>query len=150
MDYIITPARLLGRHCYCVMDPTHLAPVNTLMVECISTCGLPVASHNLLVYMHAQAQLDEQRAGLQTLVAARRSKLEESIKLHQYLQEVEEVHSWIGEKQAIAGSDDYGKDFDHLLVRICCRDYWYFCEISNSIYSGTSLKGHSEIRTPLY
>ena len=79
--------------------------------------------HNLYVHTHAQAQLDEQRAGLQTLVAARRSKLEESIKLHQYLQEVEEVHSWIGERQAIAGSDDYGKDFDHLLVRTFCEDY---------------------------
>ena len=30
-----------------------------------------------------QAQLDEQLSGLQTLTAARRSKLEESIKLHQ-------------------------------------------------------------------
>ena len=63
-----------------------------------------------------QAQLDEQLAGLQTLTAARRSKLEESIKLHQYLQDVEEVLSWLGEKEDTASSDDYGKDFEHLLV----------------------------------
>ena len=65
-----------------------------------------------------QAQLDEQLAGLQTLTAARRSKLEESIKLHQYLQEVEEVLSWLADKEATASSDDYGKDFEHLLVSI--------------------------------
>lgn len=66
----------------------------------------------------SQAQLDEQLAGLQTLTAARRSKLEESIKLHQYLQEVEEVLSWLADKEATASSDDYGKDFEHLLVRL--------------------------------
>ena len=65
-----------------------------------------------------QAQLDEQRAGLQTLTAARRSKLEESIKLHQYLRDVEEVLAWLNEKESIASSDDYGKDFDHLLVSV--------------------------------
>lgn len=64
-----------------------------------------------------QAQLDEQLAGLQTLTAARRSKLEESIKLHQYLQEVEEVLSWLADKEATASSDNYGKEFEHLLVR---------------------------------
>ena len=66
-----------------------------------------------------QAQLDEQRAGLQTLTAARRSKLEESIKLHQYVRDVEEVLAWLSEKEGVASSDDYGKDFDHLLVSVC-------------------------------
>ena len=75
---------------------------------CVTMCCL----HN------TQAQLDEQLAGLQTLTAARRSKLEESIKLHQYLQEVEEVLSWLADKEATASSDDYGKDFEHLLVSL--------------------------------
>ena len=69
-----------------------------------------------LFLLFSQAQLDEQLAGLQTLTAARRSKLEESIKLHQYLQEVEEVLSWLADKEHTASSDDYGKDFEHLLV----------------------------------
>ena len=60
--------------------------------------------------------MDEQLAGLQTLTAARRSKLEESIKLHQYIRDVDEVVSWLKEKETVASSDDYGKDFDHLLV----------------------------------
>lgn len=70
------------------------------------------------LFFLSQAQLDEQLAGLQTLTAARRSKLEESIKLHQYLQDVEEVLSWLSDKEKVASSDDYGKDFEHLLVRI--------------------------------
>lgn len=61
-----------------------------------------------------QAQLDEQLSGLQTLTSARRSKLQESIKLHQYLQDVEEVLSWLGDKEKVASSDD---DFEHVLVR---------------------------------
>jgi len=65
-----------------------------------------------------QAQLDEQLIGLQTLTAARRSKLQESIKLHQYIRDVDEVLSWLDEKRTIAASDDYGKDFEHLLVKI--------------------------------
>ena len=51
------------------------------------------------------------------LVAARSSKLEESIKLHQYIREADDVTSWLEEKQSLAASDDYGKDYDHLLVR---------------------------------
>lgn len=60
--------------------------------------------------------MDEQLAGLQTLTAARRSKLEESIKLHQYIRDVDEVVSWVKEKETVASSGDNGKDFDHLLV----------------------------------
>ena len=60
--------------------------------------------------------MNEQLAGLQTLTAARRSKLEESIKLHQYIRDVDEVVSWVKEKETVASSADYGKDFDHLLV----------------------------------
>ena len=63
-----------------------------------------------------QAQLDEQLSGLQTLVSSRRQRLEESIKLHQYLRDVEELSTWLEEKQQVAASDDYGKDLDHLLM----------------------------------
>ena len=52
------------------------------------------------------------------LVAARHSKLEESIKLHQYIHESDDVLSWITEKQQTAASDEFGKDFEHLLVSV--------------------------------
>lgn len=70
----------------------------------------------LLFLPRSQAQLDEQLSGLQTLVASRRQRLEESIKLHQYLRDVEELSTWLEEKQQVAASDDYGKDLDHLLM----------------------------------
>ena len=70
------------------------------------------------MYIIIQAQLDEQLAGLQTLTAARRSKLEESIQLHQYIRDVDEVVSWVKEKETLACANDVGKDFDHLLVSI--------------------------------
>ena len=79
-----------------------------------------IAAHtHTHTHTHTQAQLNEQLAGLQTLTAARRSKLEESIKLHQYLQDVEEVLFWLADKEGVASSDDYGKDYEHLLV--CVR-----------------------------
>ena len=49
-------------------------------------------------------------------MASRRQRLEESIKLHQYLRDVEELSTWLEEKQQVAASDDYGKDLDHLLM----------------------------------
>eukprot|EP00118_Oscarella_pearsei_P018140 m.184464 g.184464 ORF g.184464 m.184464 type:complete len:3710 (+) comp39319_c1_seq2:34-11163(+) len=61
-----------------------------------------------------QSALEEQLLGLQTLTAARRQKLEESIKLHQYLREFEEAQAWLQENQTIASSEEYGKDFEHL------------------------------------
>ena len=74
--------------------------------------------------IHLQAQVDEQLAGLQTLTAARRSKLEESIQLHQYIRDVDEVMSWVREKQSVASAEEYGKDFDHLLVSIVLFLMW--------------------------
>ena len=76
--------------------------------------------YHVVYHSPLRAQLDKQLAGLQTLTAERHSKLEESIKLHQYMQDVEEVLSWLGEKEDNASSDDYGKDFEHLLVSCVC------------------------------
>ena len=75
-----------------------------------------IALYAANVCLISQAQLDEQLSGLQMLVAARHSKLEESIKLHQYIRDADDVLSWISDKQQTASSDEYGKDFEHLLV----------------------------------
>ena len=128
----------LGKEAKRLVNTGHFDSANILarQVNCLSTmrwygvwvvwcgvggvvlyCGWALGITQLFVLL-PQAQLDEQRAGLQTLTAARRSKLEESIKLHQYLRDVEEVLAWLNEKESIASSDDYGKDFDHLLVSV--------------------------------
>ena len=94
--------------------------INSSWVECKTIFSLTL-----------QSQLDEQLSGLQMLVANRCSKLEESIKLHQYISEVEDVISWLEEKASLATSDEYGKDFEHLLVSIIRNKiimvviYWY-------------------------
>ena len=97
-----------------------ITDINICMEMLCSECSTIFCYDTFFVV--CQAQLDEQLAGLQTLTAARRSKLEESIKLHQYLQDVEEVLSWLSDKEKIASSDDFGKDFEHLLVRWQCSE----------------------------
>ena len=77
---------------------------------------LPVITDPLSL-LFSQAQLVEQLAGLQTLMAARRTKLEESIKLNQYLQDVDDVLSWLSDMEKVASSDEYGRDFNHILVQ---------------------------------
>ncbi|XP_065894234.1 spectrin beta chain, non-erythrocytic 1-like isoform X3 [Dysidea avara] len=110
-------------------------------------------SHFDLANINArQAQLDEQLVGLQTLTAARRSKLQESIKLHQYIRDVDEVLSWLSEKQTIAASDDYGKDFEHLLVlQKKFEDFKSDTAASSELYSAANnlarklvAEGHSD------
>nr|WAW84869.1 spectrin alpha chain [Halisarca dujardinii] len=55
---------------------------------------------------------------LTRLAKDRRHRLEESLKLHELKREVNELHSWIGDKEAVASSDELGKDLDHVVVLI--------------------------------
>ena len=80
-------------------------------------------------FLYFQSQLDEQLAGLQMLAGNRCSKLEESIKLHQYISDVEDVLSWLEEKVSLAASDDYGKDFEHLLVCVLYNHHEYIVRL---------------------
>lgn len=45
-----------------------------------------------------------------------RQKLMESMYRHEYFREAEDLHKWINEQLQIASSDDYGTDYEHLLV----------------------------------
>jgi len=53
------------------------------------------------------------------LAAARRRKLVETKKLFEFHREVEDVEAWIEEKNAVAGSEDYGTDIEHVQVGTC-------------------------------
>jgi len=55
------------------------------------------------------------------LASARRRKLVETKKLFEFHREVEDVETWIVEKTAVAGSEDYGTDIEHVQVQICCH-----------------------------
>lgn len=39
-----------------------------------------------------------------------------SVLRHEYLAESAELEEWVAEQQAAASSEDYGQDYEHLLV----------------------------------
>lgn len=51
---------------------------------------------------------------VQELAEVRESKLIETKKLYQFLREVEDLHEWINEQMAIAASEEYGTDVEHV------------------------------------
>lgn len=62
------------------------------------------------------ALLAESLARLQRLAAQRQKALVESVCRHEYLAESAELESWIQEQYAAASSEDYGQDYEHLLI----------------------------------
>nr|XP_049703877.1 spectrin beta chain, non-erythrocytic 1 isoform X2 [Helicoverpa armigera] len=62
------------------------------------------------------ALLADSLARLQRLAAQRQKALVESVCRYEYLAESAELESWIQEKYAAASSEDYGQDYEHLLI----------------------------------
>ncbi|KAI6244011.1 Spectrin protein 1 [Aphelenchoides fujianensis] len=67
-------------------------------------------------------QIDERRNAIKgryddvkRLAADRREKLNKSLNIHQFLNEVAESESWIREKKLLVSSDDYGHDLNGVL-----------------------------------
>lgn len=63
-----------------------------------------------------QQLLSQQMRSLQKLAAQRQQRLMESMYRHEYFAESAELERWIGEQQQAASSEDYGQDYEHLLV----------------------------------
>ncbi|CAG9571752.1 unnamed protein product [Danaus chrysippus] len=61
-------------------------------------------------------QLAGSLARLQRLAASRQAALMESVCRHEYLAESAELEEWVAEQQAAASSEDYGQDYEHLLL----------------------------------
>ncbi|XP_052755503.1 spectrin alpha chain, non-erythrocytic 1 isoform X2 [Galleria mellonella] len=55
-------------------------------------------------------------ARLQRLAAQRQRALVESVCRHEYIAESAELETWIQEQYAAASSEDYGQDYEHLLI----------------------------------
>ncbi|XP_022241663.1 spectrin beta chain, non-erythrocytic 1-like [Limulus polyphemus] len=53
---------------------------------------------------------------LQKLATVRRQKLVESKNRHEYFRESEELENWINEEMQMAASEEYGQDYEHLLL----------------------------------
>ncbi|NWW71973.1 SPTN5 protein, partial [Climacteris rufus] len=60
---------------------------------------------------HVHSRLQE----LQELAAARGKKLDETLVLHEFLREYEDLDGWITQQKQAASSEDYGNDYEHVL-----------------------------------
>ncbi|NXO67199.1 SPTN5 protein, partial [Phainopepla nitens] len=57
---------------------------------------------------------------LQELAAARRKKLDETLVLHEFLREYEDLEDWITQQKQTASSEEYGNDYEHVL-QLCAK-----------------------------
>lgn len=63
-----------------------------------------------------QQAIAQQMRALQRLAITRQQRLMESMYRHEYFLESRELEQWIKEQEQAAASEDYGQDYEHLLV----------------------------------
>ena len=59
-------------------------------------------------------RIEDLHVRLKELATERQGKLDENLKLHQFSREVQDLESWIADRQLVAGSQDIGQDFDNV------------------------------------
>ena len=64
--------------------------------------------------------LNQELRDLQKLSANLRQKLMASMYRHEYFREAEDLEKWITEQMQTATSEDFGHDYEHLLVCTTC------------------------------
>ncbi|CAH1792768.1 unnamed protein product [Owenia fusiformis] len=65
-----------------------------------------------------QASIETKYRELQSHAHTRRERLIENKQLFDYMREADDVAQWIREREAVAASEDYGKDLEHVEVLI--------------------------------
>uniref|UniRef100_A0A8D8QLB4 Spectrin beta chain, non-erythrocytic 5 n=1 Tax=Cacopsylla melanoneura TaxID=428564 RepID=A0A8D8QLB4_9HEMI len=65
-----------------------------------------------------QQAITQQIKNLQKLATARQQRLVESMCRHEYLTESAELEEWIKENMQAAASEDYGQDYEHLMILV--------------------------------
>ena len=73
------------------------------------------------VITQRQQLLTQGMKNLQKLASQRRQRLVDSVSRHEYLREAESILAWIGEQMVTATSEDFGQDYEHLLVSCLFR-----------------------------
>jgi len=63
-----------------------------------------------------QQMVQQQICSLHRLATSRQQRLMESMYCHEYFLESAELEQWIREQVQTAASEDYGQDYEHLLV----------------------------------
>ncbi|XP_037875798.1 spectrin alpha chain, non-erythrocytic 1 isoform X1 [Bombyx mori] len=107
--------QLLTRHKAVELElDTYAAIISEMGHVASSMLGSGHPEGGTLVSRHAA--LADTLARLQRLAAHRQHALVESVCRHEYLAESEELEHWIQEQYAAASSEDYGQDYEHLLI----------------------------------
>ncbi|NWS72003.1 SPTN5 protein, partial [Crotophaga sulcirostris] len=82
---------------------------------------LPLAGSIQYVEVDApKEQVHSRLQELQELAAARGKKLDETLVLHEFLREYEDLQDWIAQQKQTASSEDYGNDYEHVL-QLCAK-----------------------------
>ncbi|XP_063188806.1 spectrin beta chain, non-erythrocytic 5 [Chroicocephalus ridibundus] len=74
-------------------------------------------------YVEVDAPKEQVRSRLQELqelAAARGKKLDETLVLHEFIREYEDLQDWITHQKQTASSEDYGNDYEHVL-QLCAK-----------------------------
>ncbi|NXW30481.1 SPTN5 protein, partial [Phaetusa simplex] len=74
-------------------------------------------------YVEVDAPKEQVRSRLQELqelAVARGKKLDETLVLHEFLREYEDLQDWITHQKQTASSEDYGNDYEHVL-QLCAK-----------------------------
>ncbi|XP_047920914.1 spectrin beta chain, non-erythrocytic 5 [Anser cygnoides] len=86
-----------------------------------SAQNLPLAGSIQYVEVDApKQQVHARLQELQELAAARGKKLDETLALHEFLREYEDLQDWITQQKQAASSEDYGNDYEHVL-QLCAK-----------------------------
>ena len=82
------------------------------------------------VITQRQQLLTQGLKNLQKLATTRRQRLVDSVSRHEYLREAESILAWISEQIVTATSEDYGQDYEHLLVHFFFANLYIVCVLS--------------------
>ncbi|NXD33924.1 SPTN5 protein, partial [Copsychus sechellarum] len=89
------------------------------MSESVQT--LPLVGSTQYIEVDApKEQVHSRLQELQELAAARGKKLDETLVLHEFVREYEDLEDWITQQKQTASSGDYGNDYEHVL-QLCAK-----------------------------
>ncbi|XP_053955094.1 spectrin beta chain, non-erythrocytic 5 isoform X2 [Anastrepha ludens] len=106
-------AKLLTKHKTIELE---LDTYSGIVTEMGHNCAAMVAAgHPDSKILTAKQQLiDKMLKSLHKLASQRQMRLMESLYMHEYFLESDEVEQWIREQEQAASSEDYGQDYEHL------------------------------------
>ena len=61
-----------------------------------------------------QSKIEDLYSQLKDLASEKQTKLDENLKLFHFNREIEDLKSWIADREVIASSEDIGQDFDNI------------------------------------